>query len=120
LNRCIALVEKDKDAEELLQDAFVELGHTYHDDGRHLQAITSYQRGFDLGYGAARKGYWDTQFRLAVSYLELGEEAKAESLLAQILDEGDPILQQRVELKLGLIGLEKQLKRLSIWQDAGE
>ncbi len=120
LNRCIALVEKDKEAKVLLQDALVELGHTYQDDGRHLQAITSYQKGLDLGYGNTREGYWDTQFRLAMSYLEIGEEAKAEPLLAQILDEGDPILQQRVELKLGLIGLEKQLKRLSIWQDAGE
>jgi tetratricopeptide (TPR) repeat protein len=122
LNRCIALVEKDKDkdAEVLLQDAFVELGHTYQDDGRHRQAIASYQKGLDLGYGFDREGYWDTQFRLAVSYLEIGEEAKAEPLLTQILDEGDPILRQRVELKLGLIGLEKQLKRLSIWQDAGE
>jgi tetratricopeptide (TPR) repeat protein len=120
LNRCIALVEKDKNAEALLQDAFVELGHTYHEDGRHLQAITSYQKGLDLGYGPARKRYWDTKFRLALSYLEIGEEAKAEPLLGQILDEGDPILQQRVELKLGLIGLEKQLKRLSIWQDTGE
>jgi tetratricopeptide (TPR) repeat protein len=120
LNRCIALVEKDKDAKVLLQDAFVELGHTYQDDGRHLQAITSYQKGLDVGYETTREGYWDTQFRLAMSYLEIGEEAKAEPLLTQILDEGDPILQQRVELKLGLIGLEKQLKRLSIWQDAGE
>ncbi len=120
LNRCIALVEKDKEAEVLLQDALVELGHAYHEEGRHLQAITSYQKGLDSGYGPDRKGYWDTQFRLAVSYLEIGEEAKAEPLLAQILDEGDPILQQRVEVKLGLIGLERQLKRLSIWQAAGE
>jgi len=120
LNRCIALVEKNKDAEELLQDAFVELGHTYHEDGRHLQAVASYQKGLDSGYEPTRKGYWDTKFRLAMSYLEIGEEAKAEPLLAQILDEGDPLLQQRVELQLGLIGLEKQLKRLSIWQDAGE
>ena len=38
----------------------------------------------------------------------------------EILEEGDPLLQQKVEVKLGVMGLEKQLKRLSIWQEAKE
>ena len=120
LNRCIALAEKDKDSKGILQSAFMELGNSHHKEGRHQQAIKSFQRGFDLGYGPDNKNYWESKFRLSFSYQEVGENLKAENILNEILEEGDPLLQQKVEVKLGVMGLEKQLKRLSIWQEAKE
>jgi len=73
-----------------------------------------------LGYGPDKKNYWESRFRLSLSYQEIGENFKAENILNEILEEGDSLLQQKVEVKLGVMGLEKQLKRLSIWQEAKE
>ncbi|MBW1913015.1 MAG: tetratricopeptide repeat protein [Deltaproteobacteria bacterium] len=120
LNRCIALAEKDKDSKEILQSAFMELGNSHNNEGRHRQAIRSFQRGLDLGYGPDKKDYWESKFRLALSYQGAGEHLKAENVLSEILEEGDPMLRQKVEVKLGVIGLEKELQRLSIWQEARE
>jgi len=120
LNRCIALAENDKGSKEILQSAFMELGNSHNNEGRHRQAIRSFQRGLDLGYGPDKKDYWESKFRLALSYQGAGEHLKAENVLSEILEEGDPILRQKVEVKLGVIGLEKELQRLSIWQEARE
>ncbi|MBN2125244.1 MAG: tetratricopeptide repeat protein [Deltaproteobacteria bacterium] len=119
LNRCIALAEKSKESAPLLQSALVELGNSYYRKGRYEQAIGPYEKAFALGYGPDRKEYWDAKFRLALSHLEAGQKAEAERLLAEISEEGDPLFQQRVQAKLGLIGLENELKRLSVWPELG-
>jgi hypothetical protein len=55
-----------------------------------------------------------------MSYLEAGEGEKAEPHLREISEEAGPILQQRVQVKLGMLGLEKQLDRLSIRSEIGD
>jgi tetratricopeptide (TPR) repeat protein len=120
LNRCIALAEKEKKDESLLQSAFMEIGNTYYLEGKHRQAIRAYEQGLDRGYGPENTGYWETSFRLALSYFETGENAEAKRIFREISEEGDPILQQKVQIKLGLIDLEDQLKRLPIGQGGGQ
>jgi tetratricopeptide (TPR) repeat protein len=120
LNRCIALAEKDTETQGLIQSAFIQLGNSYRREGKNWEAIKAYEDGFGLGYGPENSDYWEMRFRLALSYLEVGENLKAEPLLNEISEEGDPLLQQKVLIKLGTIGLKKQLRRLSIWPDVGE
>ncbi|MFC1823544.1 tetratricopeptide repeat protein [Thermodesulfobacteriota bacterium] len=113
LNRSIALSEKDRVNKELRQFAFRELGNSYHSEGKPWPAIKAYQKCFELGYDPDQKYYWETKFRMALSYLAVGENMRAEPLLTEILSEGDAVLQQKVQVKLGTLGLNRQLERLS-------
>lgn len=117
LNRCIALAEKEKEGPPLLRSAFVEMGNTFYREGKHRQAAEAFERGLDLGYGPENAGYWETNFHLALCYLETGNEVEARRLLQEIADEGDPLLQQKVLIKLGQIDLLDQLKRLPMFQE---
>ena len=114
LERCIIIAENLKGQEEILQMAYIELGKTLHAGARHKNAIKYFERGFSLGYGPDRADYWQTRYQLALSYIETGDYMKSEPLLAEISEEGDPLLQQMAQIKLGSIGLEKYLSRLSI------
>lgn len=114
LNRSIALAEKEKDSRELLRTAYVEMGNSYHHEGRHREAVRYYGQCLDFDYGPETKGYWEVKYKLAVSYLGTGESAMAERIMNEIAEEGDPALQQRVQMKMGLMSLEKELKRLPL------
>jgi tetratricopeptide (TPR) repeat protein len=121
LNRCVALSEKSPEREPALRAAFVQLGNGYYEEGRYGSAIDYYNRAVEAGYEPSDgNAYWKNRFRLASCYLETGEHAKAESILNQILEQGDPLLQQKVQVKLGSLDLEKQLKRLPVWSKLGD
>ena len=117
LNRSVALAERGKGSKECLQRALAALGNSYFFEKRHDQASGYYQKSFDQGYGPGSPGYWDTKFRQALSFIGLGQNEKAEQILRVISEEGDPHLQQEVQIKLGGLGLENQLKKLPIWQN---
>ena len=114
LNRCIDLASKDKINDDTLQSAHIELGDVLNKEGKYLYAAKAFERGFNLGYSADKPDYWESRFKFATSYLMAGENAKAEPLLNEIVEQGDTILQQRAQLKLGYLDLEKQLQRLSL------
>ena len=114
LKQSIALLEKDKNQQNLLQWAYIELGNVFYDQGKIKLAAKSYEQGFDLGYGPDNMDYWELRFCLALSYMNAGNLVKAESLLNEISGEGDLVLQQKAQIRLGTIGLEKHLNRLSI------
>lgn len=117
LNRCMALIENDQENKELLKSAHMELGHTFYDEKMYMQAAKYFERGFDLGYGPDKTDYWETRFKLALSYMEVGKDNKAEPLLSEISEGGDTLLQQKAQIRLGALGLEKHLKRLSIMSE---
>lgn len=119
LNRSIALAEKDEKSRGVLQSAYVEMGNSYYLQGKYRKAIKSYGEGLEKGFGQKKKNYWETQYRLALCYIETKETAEAERIMNDISEQGSPILQQKAQLKLGTMGLEKQLKRLPIWKEAG-
>lgn len=120
LNRCVALAEKDRDGRGLVRSAFVEMGNGYHKEGNHKQTIRFFRKAFDLGYGPENRDYWESNYRLALAYLKTGKNREAERLFNAISEEGDPILQQKVQIKMGMIDLEKQLKRLPLAREADE
>jgi FimV-like protein len=114
LKDSIRMMGKDTEYPILLQQAYMGLGEIYHDEKRYGLAAQSYQHGFDLGYGPEQKDYWENRYRLAISYMESGESAKAESIFNEVSGEGDPQLQQMAQIRLGSLGLEKHLKKLLI------
>ncbi len=114
LNRCIALAGKTDQSDDLLQSAHMELGKVLQNEGNPREAVKFFERGFELGYGPDKGEYWGNRFRLALSYMDIGQGPKAEPLLNEISEEGDPVLQQKAQIRLGSIGLESQLQRLSI------
>ena len=120
LNQCIALAEKKKDLKTLLITAVIVKGNSYYHEGRHRQAVSFYEDGLERGYSRDNSDYWEIRYRLALSYLEIDEDLKAEPLLNEIAEEGDPVMQQRVQMKLGMMGLEKQWKLLSLRPVEGE
>jgi len=119
LNHCIALIEKDGDQRINLSLAYIELGNSHYERSQYSRAMGCYQQGLALGYGEDHPDYWNIRYRLAMSYLETGEGEKAEPHFREIADEGDPVLQQRVQVKLGMLALERQLNRLSIVRNRG-
>ena len=114
LNRSIALAEKDRENREVLRSAYHEIGNSYHAEGRHQEAVRYYGQCLDLDYAPEMKGYWDVKYKLALSYLGTGETTMADRIMNEIAEEGDPAIQQRVQVKMGLVSLERELKRLSM------
>ncbi len=118
LNRCVVLAEKDRSDRGLVQSAWVEMGKGYYGDGNYKQVIRAFGKAFDLGYGHEKGDYWDINYLLALSYLKTGNHGEAERLFNAISDEGDPVLQQKAQIKMGMIDLEKQLNRLPLAKEA--
>jgi tetratricopeptide (TPR) repeat protein len=110
----IALAEKDRDSAIWLASAHMLVGDSYHYEGRSRETIKAYEVGFNHGYSSEDKGYWKRRYRLALAHLKEGDTQEAERVFTEIMEEGDPDLEQRVQIKLGMIGLDKQLKRLPL------
>ena len=110
----IALAEKDRDSAIWLAPAHMLVGDSYHYEGRSRETIKAYEVGFNHGYSAEDTGYWKRRYRLALAHLKEGDTQEAERVFTEIMEEGDPDLEQLVQIKLGMIGLEKQLKRLPL------
>jgi tetratricopeptide (TPR) repeat protein len=104
----------DRISSSVLKSVYMELGNAYYSAGDYPKAAKSYEGGFNLGYGPENKDYWDARFNLAEAYFNAGAEKKARTLLTEISESGDTLMQQRAALKLGSMDLEKQLQRLSI------
>ncbi len=114
LDRSLGLAEQMKNQDELLQALQIELGKLFHAEGELAKAIKAFERGFELGYGPGKPDYWENRYRLAQSYLDSGQGSKAENVLNEITEGAGTVLQQRAQLKLGNLGLETQLQRLSL------
>jgi len=110
----------DKITGNSLKSAYMELGKACFNMGEYPNAIKSYEGAFNLGYGTDNKDYWDVRFNLAQAYINAGEEKKAKTLLSEISEGGDAVLQQRAQLKLGSMDLETQLQRLPLGKDLGD
>jgi FimV-like protein len=104
----------DRINSNVLKSVYMELGNAYYSAEDYPKAIKSYEGGFNLGYDQENKDYWDARFNLAEAYFNAGAEKKAKTLLNEISENGDTLLQQRAALKLGSMDLEKQLQRLAI------
>ncbi len=115
LNRCIGLAERSNTAEPVLRQAYAELGAGYFQDRRYHKALQAFEQAINEGYEPGVDGYWKLRFQMAQAYLETGEHDRAETLLMEISEQGDGPLQQRVRIRLGMLGLEEQLQRLSGW-----
>jgi tetratricopeptide (TPR) repeat protein len=120
LNRSIALAEKDRESRELLRSAYVEMGNSYHFEERHKEAIRHYGQSLEMDYSPETNGFWEVKYRLALSYLGAGESGLASRLMNEIMEEGDPALQQKVQMKMGFIPLEKELRRLPLGKKGEE
>ncbi|MBN1847712.1 MAG: tetratricopeptide repeat protein [Deltaproteobacteria bacterium] len=110
----IKLGEKEAIGQAFFSTSYIGLGNLYHQEGRYHEAVMVFEKGFDLGYGPDQEDYWENRFRLAVSYMNSGNNEKAVSALNEISAEGDPVLQQMAQIRLGSIDLERYLKYLSI------
>ena len=116
VNRCIGIVESTEENKSLLRQAYAELGNAFFREGRYAKALESYGRALDEGFSVDDLGYWETRFHMAQAYIETGQFKLAEPMLVEISEQGDGLLQKRVRIRLGMLGLEKELKRLSAWQ----
>jgi tetratricopeptide (TPR) repeat protein len=119
LVRSIAIAEKNNDNKALLQSAYMELGGIFQNEKKYQQAIKAFELGFTLGYGPDNNDYWKIRFRLALLYLATDKLKEAEPLLNDILEGGDTILQQKAQVRLGTIKLDKQLGRLTLMPEMG-
>jgi tetratricopeptide (TPR) repeat protein len=117
LSRCLKLADPGGEQQDLIKSAYMELGRIFHAEGDFKRAVEALERGFKLGYGPDEPDYWENRFKLALSYNGIGEAARAEDLLYEIMEEGDATLQQRAQIKLGAIGLNRQLKQLPLGRD---
>ena len=119
LNRCIALVGKDKNYKEFLYSALVKIADSYHSEGNHVQALKYYQESYDQGFDRQTQGFMEVRFRQAVSLIETGDLKEAQVILSEIAEEGDFAMQQRAQMKLGTLELSKQLKQLHFKEGSG-
>lgn len=110
----IALAEKDRESTAWLAATYMMMGDSYYHEGRSTETIKAYGEGLNRGYSTEDMDYWKRRYRLALAHLQEGEIQEAERVFIEILEEGDPNLEQMVQIKLGMIGLDKQLKRLPL------
>ncbi|MBN1626251.1 MAG: tetratricopeptide repeat protein, partial [Deltaproteobacteria bacterium] len=107
----------DRIKDDLLISAYMELGKAYYHTGNYPKAASSFEKGFDLGYAADNRDYWNLRLDLAQAYMSAGEHDRARVLFTEISEGGDNISQQRAALKIGSMDLEEQLKRLPMGGD---
>jgi len=154
LYQSMALSERERNAKSLYFLAQGSLGNSFLGEGNHGEALSHYQKAFNMGTGGTLPEYWDfklgqaealmasgerdasgsllsevyegsgpsarywaLKYRLSKGYLRAGSVEKAEVHLREISEEGTPKLQVEAQLKLGSLGLEKNLKKLSIWPE---
>ena len=113
LNKCLMLAH-NTEQHDVIQSAYMELGKIFHAEKDYKKAVESLERGFRLGYGSDKIDYWEDRFKLAQSYVHIGRETEAEDLFNEILEEGNPTIQQRAQIKLGAMNLNRQLEQLSM------
>lgn len=117
-NHSISICLENHTDQNTLRTAYIELGNVLYSEKRYHQAARAYEKGISLGYDSQNPEYWDIRFRQAMAYLKTGENSKAETLLNDITEgDGDSILQQRAQLKLGSLVLSRQLKILSMGEN---
>lgn len=114
INKAIQIAQSRSDLQNILQAAHMELGLLHYSKGNYSHAAKSLENGFSLGYSPEKDDYWENRFMLASAYLEEGENSKAAPLLSEISEEGDILMQQKAQIRIGAIDLEEQMKRLSI------
>jgi len=117
LNNSIDISLKNNGDYDVLQLAYMELGNVFYKEAKYNGAVKAFERGFSMGYGTDNSDYWETRFRQAIAYIRMGEGTKAESLLTDISEGGDNLIQQRAQIKLGSLALEKQLRFLSLGEN---
>jgi tetratricopeptide (TPR) repeat protein len=115
LNRSIALVENLDTHADLYRRALRAAGDTYYMEKRYAKALAYYEKAITSSNSSTDEDYWNIKFRMASAYLHMGKIREAETLLNAISDQtSDPLLQQRVAVKLGTLDLKRQLSRLSL------
>jgi FimV-like protein len=110
----------DRINSNLLKSLYMELAKACYYSEEDPKAIKAYENAFNLGYGTDNNDYWDARFNLAQAYNNAGDEKKAKKLLSEISEGGDTLMQQRAQLKLGSMDLEKQLQRLPLSKETDQ
>lgn len=114
LNRCIGIAERSEQDKTILRQAYSELGTAYYLEGRNTNALDAFNRAMEEGFSAEDKGFFEMRFNMAQAYLETGDHKRAEPILIELSEEGDELLQQRARIRLGRLGLDRQLQRISL------
>ncbi len=118
LDKSISILEKEKVNQEMKVAALIELSKSYRYMGNASKAVAITEQILGSGYDPGRPKYWELKFFLAETYLSLGKISKAETIYREISDEGPASLQQRAQMRLGSINLDRQLSRLSDWSNS--
>lgn len=114
LNRCIGIVEHSEQDRAVLREAYAELGTAYYLEGRYTNALDAFNRALEEGFSIEDKGFFEMRFNMAQAYLETGDPKRAEPILVELSEEEDDLLQQRARIRLGRLGLDRQLQRISL------
>ncbi len=114
LNRCIGIVERSEEDRAVLREAYAELGTAYYIEGRYTNALDAFNRALEEGFSIEDKGFFEMRFNMAQAYLETGNPKRAEPILVELSEEEDDLLQQRARIRLGRLGLDRQLQRISL------
>jgi len=120
LNRCIGIVEQSEEQRPILRQAYSELGTAYFLEGRYGKALDAFNKSVEQGLSPEDKGFLEMRLNMAQAYLETGDQVKAEPILEELSQEGDVIMQQRARIRLGRLGLDRQLKRISMGSNGSQ
>ncbi len=117
LKRSISIARKVREGRSLYHSALMELAHSYRLERRYREAAEVLEKLISEGLKPDDEFYWDIKFRLAEYYMKSGREGEAVALYKQISEEGPSHLQLLVQLRLGSINLNNQLRRLQYWSE---
>ncbi len=117
LQKAMLLAKQGEAEDSTYGTLMMELARSYSLEGNLEKAIEVLEKAIGGGIRPDNELYWDINYKLAEYYYSLGKEERAVSLYRRISEEGPSHLQLLVQMRLGSINLNKQLKRLQYWSE---
>jgi tetratricopeptide (TPR) repeat protein len=90
LYRSIALSERERDSQDLYFLGLGSLGNSFLGEGKYGEALSHYQKAFDMGSGVTLPEYWDFKLGQAEALMATGESDASGSLLSAVYEAHGP------------------------------
>ncbi len=90
LYRSVALSERERNSKDLYFMGLGSLGDNFLGEGKYGEALSHYQKAFDMGFGKTLPEYWGFKLGQAEALMTTGERDASGRLLSEVYEEHGP------------------------------